>query len=267
MIHPKPLLSEYIVGYDVFEIDHHIGNYYKPLPSGYPEFVFHYGAPLVNAHINQPTSRFFVTFDTKVIDGVCLISNEPIRSISALIHPHALVNIFNINHSLKEHFIIDLEPSLKEDPDVLIKKIINAKTKQEKVSFIEKEIYDYLTENPQTIDPVSKSIFYNIYENRYCSSDLLSHKLNISKKTINRRFLYNLGITLNDYLRIVRFNMAFRMLDKDPKTNFNDIVTFCNYYDKQHFLKEFKFFTGKTTSEIFEKRDYLLLNRVFLKVE
>lgn len=266
MIKPSSILSDYLVGYNVFEEDTKKEDYYQPLPNSYPELFFHYGDPMRNS-VMKTEQRFFIGFDTKVIDDVRLNNEAPIKYISTIIQPYAALKALGIQLYNVVHNIIDLELFLGDKIDKLIGLMNETKSDKEKVGILEKELEIIVQNNVPIIDPAFKQIINYIHNTGIANSEKLAEKVLLSKKTINRRFQNNLGISLKDYLRIVRFNRAFRMFDKNPHIDVNDVVVLCNYYDKSHFYKEFKYFTKKTPTEIFEKKDYFLHNRIYLKVE
>ena len=53
-------------------------------------------------------------------------------------------------------------------------------------------------------------------------------------------FCEYIGIGPKDYLRIIRFNYACKLLSNYPETDWCDVVCCCGYYDQMHFISEFK---------------------------
>ncbi len=75
-------------------------------------------------------------------------------------------------------------------------------------------------------------------------------------KKLERKFLQMVGYTPKNYYRIIRFNrtireMAFR------KNSLTNIGYECGFYDQAHFIKDFRLFTG-TTSSLFRKEDHFM---------
>lgn len=70
-----------------------------------------------------------------------------------------------------------------------------------------------------------------------------------SKKTLERYFLDQVGLSPKRYARISRFNMVRNLFDRDPTVNWQEIAFPMGYYDQSHFIKEFKEFSGKTPYE------------------
>lgn len=70
-----------------------------------------------------------------------------------------------------------------------------------------------------------------------------------SKKTLERYFLDQIGLSPKRYARICRFNIVKSFIDQDPAANWQDVAFPLGYYDQSHFIREFKEFSGKTPGE------------------
>ncbi|NVK52844.1 MAG: helix-turn-helix transcriptional regulator [Flavobacteriaceae bacterium] len=83
------------------------------------------------------------------------------------------------------------------------------------------------------------------------SIEELAESINISKKTIERKFFSKLGITPKRYCRIVRMFHALK-IPKNPETfKLSSIAIDNGFYDQAHFIKEVKQFTGMTPKDYF----------------
>lgn len=79
----------------------------------------------------------------------------------------------------------------------------------------------------------------------------LSTELNVSIKTIERRFQEYLGISPKHYCQLIRFFQSLRT-PFDPITDSLGSLAYINgYYDQMHFIKEVKKYTGLTPSAYF----------------
>ncbi len=70
-------------------------------------------------------------------------------------------------------------------------------------------------------------------------------KIGVNYKWLERNFSNHLGLTPKEYIQLQRFISAYINLHNEP----NDLLSIAianGYYDYNHFLKEFKDFTGKT---------------------
>jgi len=78
----------------------------------------------------------------------------------------------------------------------------------------------------------------------------LAIRLQCSEKKIVRAFLHNFDLTPKDYTRIVKFRKALARLNENRTPTLTSIGYECDYYDQSHFIKDFRFFTGKTPKQI-----------------
>jgi AraC-like DNA-binding protein len=78
----------------------------------------------------------------------------------------------------------------------------------------------------------------------------LSSCLQCSEKKVVRAFINNFDLTPKDYMRIVRFRRALASLNTNSTSSLTSLGYEHCYYDQSHFIKDFKFFTGKTPKQI-----------------
>jgi AraC-like DNA-binding protein len=79
----------------------------------------------------------------------------------------------------------------------------------------------------------------------YVSNAFLSHR------QFDRKFIDRVGIPPKEYLRVVRFDQAYRMKNRYPEMSWFNIAIACGYFDYQHLSKDYKAFTGYTPSAFF----------------
>jgi len=78
-------------------------------------------------------------------------------------------------------------------------------------------------------------------------------EIGVNYKWLERKFSIHLGLTPKEYIQLQRFVSAYINLHNEP----NDLLSVAiasGYYDYNHFLKEFKDFTGKTQLEYISKK-------------
>ncbi len=65
-----------------------------------------------------------------------------------------------------------------------------------------------------------------------------------SYKSIERRFIKSVGMTPKMYARVLRFNHAYHLQKYHNELDWSDISLIAGYYDQNHLIKEFKYFSG-----------------------
>ena len=83
-------------------------------------------------------------------------------------------------------------------------------------------------------------------------------KIGVNYKWLERNFSNHLGLTPKEYIQLQRFISAYINLHNEP----NDLLSIAianGYYDYNHFLKEFKDFTGKTPIAYLSEKEMFYL--------
>jgi AraC-like DNA-binding protein len=86
--------------------------------------------------------------------------------------------------------------------------------------------------------------------------DLL-RALSISERQLERRFSQTVGLSLQTYLRLRRFNEAVRLIRTRRFARLADVAATLNYSDQSHFNREIKAFSGVTPSSLAQRVDQL----------
>ncbi len=73
--------------------------------------------------------------------------------------------------------------------------------------------------------------------------DLMNY-LNMSHRTLHRRFKTIYGLAPKQYLQIRRFQKVLDLMKQHQRLSLGDITYMCGYFDQNHFIKEFKTMTG-----------------------
>lgn len=76
----------------------------------------------------------------------------------------------------------------------------------------------------------------------------VTHQLGVNYKWLERNFLNHFEITPKEYIQLQRFISAYVHLH-DKSCDLHGTAIAGGYYDYNHFMKEFKDFTGKTPLE------------------
>lgn len=83
--------------------------------------------------------------------------------------------------------------------------------------------------------------------------ETLCQKLGVSYKWLERNFTKYLGMAPKEYARLQRFLRAYLTMSNSFKQDMLSIAIDCGYYDQNHFIKDFKRFTGQTPAYYLSK--------------
>ncbi|GAB2474741.1 AraC family transcriptional regulator [Hymenobacter qilianensis] len=94
------------------------------------------------------------------------------------------------------------------------------------------------------VDKVARLMLQS--HSRQYSLDWLADQACLSPRQFERRFLERIGMSPKLFMRVVRFAQAYRLKDRQPELDWQDIVHQCGYYDQMHLIKDFKLFAAVT---------------------
>lgn len=71
-------------------------------------------------------------------------------------------------------------------------------------------------------------------------------------RQFDRKFDELVGVCPKRFLKIIRFDKAFRMKNRFPKKDWLSVAVECGYHDYQHLVKDYKEFTGMSPARFTE---------------
>lgn len=146
--------------------------------------------------------------------------------------------------------------------DALEQNIIYATNTQQRIKIIESFLLDKLNEKA-TIDNIVKSTIDTLFETSGSMPIKAILKEGLSKRRqLERKFLSHIGISPKQLGKVIRLQAALKLLLNQKTETFTQIAYESEYYDQNHFIKDFKEFTG-TTPKGFLADDTLTLSSLF----
>lgn len=120
------------------------------------------------------------------------------------------------------------------------------------------DLLDKLNEK-STIDNIVKSTVDALMATSGSSPIKAILKKDLSKRRqLERKFLQQIGMSPKQLGRVVRLQTALKLLLNQQTETFTQIAYESEYYDQNHFIKDFKEFTGLTPKEFFGKEQMIL---------
>ena len=84
--------------------------------------------------------------------------------------------------------------------------------------------------------------------------EALAEKMGIGFRKLDRRFNTRVGLPPKTLCRIIRFQRALKMIERENvRPDWVQIALECGYYDQPHFIKEFKAFAGTEPTAYFHE--------------
>lgn len=85
------------------------------------------------------------------------------------------------------------------------------------------------------------------------SMDLLAAKSCLSVRQLERQSLQRIGLPPKYFARMVRFSVAYKFKESNPKASWTEIAHQFGYYDQMHLIRDFQHFTGINPSDLKEE--------------
>lgn len=99
--------------------------------------------------------------------------------------------------------------------------------------------------------PVDLSASLMLQQNEAFSLDRFLREACLCHRQFDRKFQERIGISPKQFLRIIRFDKAYRLKNRHPHLDWLSIALRCGYHDYQHLAKDYKEFTGYTPPQFF----------------
>ena len=82
--------------------------------------------------------------------------------------------------------------------------------------------------------------------------DELAKSSYLLSRQFERQFKLRMGVSPKYFLKVMRFENAFRMKNKNPQLDWFTIAIACGYYDYQHLARDYKDLTGLSPNQFHE---------------
>lgn len=165
-------------------------------------------------------------------------------------YPDALQTVFGLDaYELKNSCINVLEMvSIQERND--LKQLWDTKNKESQIDIISRFLWSQIEKNNVSKDYI---IDYCLKEFRNKQSKIsikeLCQLLQISERTLERKFKRYVGLSPKFYSRICQFQTSLFQLKINHEIEAIDIAFENEYSDQSHFIRSFKSFTGLTPNQ------------------
>ncbi|MBE9602011.1 helix-turn-helix domain-containing protein [Pedobacter sp. MC2016-24] len=249
-VNPSKVVESVVEGFYVFSRDqkqdtHLIFN------DGFPVLVF-----LPEADDTVSVLAENKTFEIKggwasagAIKNVYIKYNASINQVYIVrFYPGSFYPLFGLDaHHFKHKPIVPFE-SIAKCSDFSMSSFFKCNTIEEKTAFLEEYIYTTFSAHctpealHQTLDYIHKIKGQSTVRN-------VTNDIGVNYKWLERSFAQHIGFMPKVYIQLQRFIHAYLELVRDEEVDLMRIALSNGYYDSNHFLKDFKGYTGKTPLE------------------
>ena len=224
---------------------------YSLFPNGLSGIFFNFGNTgkiILKKEYETPSVSVFGQIDHHFV-----VTHRPgFYSLGVLLKPTVLSWLLHVDMSEFTNKALDGQ-LIRCDMNSLHHHMQESASVKDKIACAEQYLGKILLSNPQPITLVDHAL-HLIYQQKAPSIYQLSQHLKVSQRYLEDQFKRTVGLSPKTYSLIHRFKRMEHQLIKMSSINWQHMSFANEYYDQNHFIKDFKRFTGLTPS------NYLLEN-------
>jgi AraC-like DNA-binding protein len=256
ILQPSPFLQNYIRHYCFMEAGAAEGNIMeRVIPTENVQLMFHYGNPFGvckpdKTVIRQP--RSIISGLTNNYADVTTMGEAGVVFVS--FYPTGACHFFPFPLSEIENQDVDLSDIFHAEIREVEEKLFLTNTLKEKMEVIE----NFLVNRFKPVVSYDSMLIQKgvelIKQSRgQISAHLLSEKLAVTPKSLERKFAGKLGKTPKQFIKLVRFQETLKDFSVNKYINLTEYAYRNGYFDQSHFIHDFKTYSGYTPKEFFAK--------------
>lgn len=249
---PSKIVQPYVQGYlEASSMQSKEGGQHTLFPNGFPGIFFNFGSPGKLILKGEYTTAAISVYG-QIDCHFTAIHNPGFYSLGVLLKPNSLSKLLRVDMNELTNKAFDgtlifsdlksLHSQLEESP--------SSKDRVELLNHFFAKAFLPLQQS-QTIADAALNL---IHQPTIPSIKGLARQLKISERHLETQFKKDIGLSPKTYSLILRFKRMEQQLQTKSSASWQQLGFLNEYYDQNHFIKDFKRFTGYTPSE------YLLSN-------
>lgn len=180
----------------------------------------------------QATKYAEVSFSESITIGICF-------------RPNALKSIFGIDAFELTDTCMELDHFVDANGTCLYEQLVHNNSVQTQVSLLLSFLESQIQRNSATIDQqIAYAIEMMIMSKGTIALKYLESNLQLSQRTLERRFKQQIGLSPINFLRICRFQASLNQLKNRTYQKLSDVAYSYGYADQSHYIRSFKEFAG-----------------------
>lgn len=172
--------------------------------------------------------------------------------IQVVFKPGGLYRLTGIPSNYLTNQCIDAQTVFSKEIKYVNDKINDCKTFLQMIEVVEAFLLNEIKRKIIKIHSLDVATSQLFRSNLIPSVDILAKNAFQSTRQFERNFKQRMGISPKYFLKVMRFENAFRMKNKNSQLDWLTIAISCGYYDYQHLAKDYKDLTGLTPNQFHE---------------
>jgi AraC-like DNA-binding protein len=217
------------------------------MPDGCPEWIVHAGDEFARSvdgrWRKQPKSFLAGTLSRPWV----LLAGVRVRTLGIRFKPGAVCSLFDIDMTGTADSEVDLRKLSDSRVNELADSVLKARTARAMVSSAERGLLALVPSRLRP--PKTRKAVDRIRSQRGRGRvEALARAVGMSRRSLERAFQRELGVSPKQYIRIVRLNAALAGLKESERGRLVDVAVDAGYFDESHLSREFKSLTGRMAS-------------------
>jgi AraC-like DNA-binding protein len=168
-----------------------------------------------------------------------------ISAFGICFQPHALKCVFGIDANELTDTGIDFNLVKNNKRLDFIGRLADEETAEGRINILSNYLfYQHQSNNRQTDETVKYAIALIVKSKGTLALKELQQKLQLSERSLERKFSQSIGISPKLFSRICRFQESLSQIRTSDYDKLSDIAYENSYADQAHFIRAFKEFTG-----------------------
>lgn len=174
-----------------------------------------------------------------------IVSPANFSTVGVYFYPQALKSIFGMDSQELTDDCVDLDLFLNGTR--LRERLENEATAEAKVRVLSACLWEQLCRRDGALQAATRYALQRLIQSQgNISMKELRNELQVSERTLERRFQEGIGLSPMLFARICRFQASLNQLRSQSYDKLSDIAFEQEYADQSHFIRNFKEFTGFT---------------------
>lgn len=186
--------------------------------------------------------------------------------IQVVFKPGGLYKITGIPSNLLTNQYIDAETVFSMEIKSVNEKINECKSFPQMIAVVESFLLHEMKKKSYTLNPLDIATSNLFSSSMIPTVDALAKESYQSTRNFERHFVQRMGVSPKYFLKVLRFEKAFRMKNLNPELDWLSIALDCGFYDHQHLVKDYKSLTGYSPN-LFHEIEANGPDRVFGEVD
>lgn len=172
--------------------------------------------------------------------------NETMEQVFVVrFHPGAFYQLFGLDAQYFRNNPVAPFEAIAQNNSFNLEEFYDCMSIEDKVSFVDTYVQN-AAQKSNTPDVLSKTLDYIHRIKGNSTVKNLSDDAGVNYKWLERSFVKNIGLLPKEYIQLQRFIHAYLELVDTKNVDLMRVAVSNGYYDANHFLKDFKGYTGKT---------------------